>query len=159
MGKVAATALGALLSLGMCGAASAQGTAQPDTQQTNKQAAQEKFDHEKVALKDQVSNVISETDQNIDALKKMSDTDKGDLKKRDDDAKKHLTMLRDHLKGDLDKIDKAGVSDWSGVRPIVERDLHAVNTALDKVATITKVPRTGMANPQPPSEGKEPSKP
>lgn len=170
-GKTVASTLATLLVAGTCGIASAQTTQpsdphSPPSQQppgadkspsttTDKQAAQqEKFDREKVTLKDRVQEQIDAADANIDALKRMSQNDKGQTKKRDDDMQKKLSTLRDHSQANLDKIDKATVNDWSGVKPVVERDINAMNTELKQVAVVTKIqpPTTGAANKQPPNQ-------
>ncbi len=127
-----------------------------------KEAAQEQFDREKVTLKDHVSQQVSAADANIDALKKLSDTDKGPTKQRDKDLENKLSDLRDNLKKDLDKIDKAKPNDWSGVRPVVDRDMNAMEAQLRTAEPITKVPapRTGAASKQPggsPTSTPEPS--
>lgn len=170
--NIAAVALGAALAAGAAGTASAQST---DTNQnppgstqhpsdksagsttggsatgTSKEAAQEKLDREKVTLKDRVQDAISATDANIDALKKAEDNDKGANKQRDKSLEDKLTDLRDnHLKKDLDKIDKATPSDWSSVHAQVTKDLNATEQQLKVASTITHVPLpTGAANKQP----------
>jgi len=166
IGKATVGAVATALVLGVCGVASAQQGQQPTEKTTqgaqqpssNKVTSQEQFDREKVTLKDRVQTSISEADQNIDALKKLSSNEKGADKTRDEDAQKKLSMLRDHLQKDLGKIDKSTINDWSGVRPVVDRDLTAINGELDRVAAITKVPRVGAASRQPaaPTE-KQPS--
>jgi hypothetical protein len=120
-----------------------------------KESAQEHFDKEKVTLKDHVQEQITAADANIEALKKMGDTEKGATKKHDEMEGK-LSDLRDHLKKDLDKIDKATMTDWSGIKPLVQKDLGAMETELKVAENVTKVPapRTGAANKQP-SEQKE----
>jgi hypothetical protein len=163
IGTTAAGALSALLALGVSSAASAQ-TAQPqdpsntaqdpqgqDPQGNKKQAGQDQLDREKAALKDRVQEQINGADANIDALKKMSKSDKGQTRKRDDDLQKQVSDMRDRLKKDMIKIDKASMNDWPAVRPVVERDVTAMNTQLQRVAAITKVPlpQTGAANKQP----------
>lgn len=152
--KSAATVLASLLVLGTAGIAAAQ-SAQPNapTEQpkTDKETKQEQFDREKVTLKDRVQENINAADQQIDALKNMSKSAKGNDKKRDDDYQKQLSMLKDHLKKDLDKIDKASVNDWTGVKPVIDRDLAAMDTHLRTVASVThvQVPPSGAANKQP----------
>jgi hypothetical protein len=118
---------------------------------STKEAAQERFDREKVTLKDRVEEQITVADANIDALKKMSDKDKGPAKKRDDDTEKKISDLKDHLQKDLDKIDKASVNDWAGVHPVVQRDLTAMESELRTAENLTKIPapHTGAANKQP----------
>lgn len=120
---------------------------------TTKEAAQERFDREKVTMKDRVQEQITVADANIDALKKMSDKDKGSAKKRDDDMEKKISDLKDHLQKDLDKIDKASVNDWSGVHPVIQRDLNAMESELRTAENVTKIPapHTGAANKQPSS--------
>jgi hypothetical protein len=116
-----------------------------------KETPQEKFDHEKTTLKDHVQVEITAAETNIEALKKMSDTDKGATKKRDEEMQKKLSDLRDHLQKDLDKIDKSTMGDWSSVRPLVQRDLGAMTAELRVTQSVTKVqvPRTGAASKQP----------
>ncbi len=126
------------------GVTSQQGT-------TSKETAQEKLDREKATFKDRVEEQITVANANIDALKKMSDNDKGAAKKRDDDMEKKISDLRDHLQQDLDKIDKSSVNDWSAVHPIVQRDLNSMESELKVAQNVTKVPapRTGAASKQP----------
>ncbi len=158
-GTTVAGALSALLALGVMGSASAQ-SAQPSDQGTSAQqqqqqeTQQERFDREKVTLKDEVQAQISSADAQIDALKNMGKNEKGQTKKQNDDMQKQLSDLRDHLKKDLDKIDKSSQNDWSGVQPVVQRDLMAMNAQLQRVAAITKVPvpPTGAANKQAPNQ-------
>lgn len=154
--KSVATVLASLLVLGTAGIAAAQNAPSnaPPSQNaptTEKEQKQAQFDREKVTLKDQVQDSINASDQQIDALKNMSKTDKGNEKKRDDDYQKQLSMLKGHLSKDLDKIDKASINDWTGVRPVVDRDLAAMDSHLRTVASVThvQVPATGAANKQP----------
>lgn len=160
----AATVLASLLVLGTAGIAAAQ-SADPNTPpsqnqpsadqnrqpRSDKEQKQEQFDREKVTLKDRVQENINAADQQIDALKNMSKSDKGNDKKRDDDYQKQLSTLQDHLKKDLDKIDKASINDWTGVKPVVDRDLAAMDKHLHTVAVVTHVtvPATGAAEKQP----------
>jgi hypothetical protein len=118
---------------------------------SSKEAAQERVDREKVTLKDRVQEQVTVADANIDALKKMKDSDKGTAKKRDEDMEKKISDLKDRLHKDLDKIDKATVNDWSGVHPAVRHDLDAMEAELRAVEKVTKVPapRTGAASKQP----------
>jgi hypothetical protein len=174
IGKTLAGSLSALaLVLGSV-AASAQSTTQPsdqspdttqksapDTSKSNKgvtnkqgatkEAAQEKLDREKATLKDRVEEQITVANANIDALKKMGDNDKGTAKKRDEDMEKKISDMRDHLQQNLDKIDKATVTDWSTLHPIVQKDLNAMQAELKVAQNVTKVPapRTGAASKQP----------
>jgi hypothetical protein len=148
--KTAASVLGALLVLGACSVASAQGTQSPPATGTTKEMKQEQFDREKVTLKDKVQDAITTADTNIDALKKMESSDKDAAQKRDKDIEKKLSDLKDGLQKDLDKIDKAGPSDWATVRPAVEGNLRAMHTELKTAANVTHVaPSTGAANKQP----------
>ena len=150
--KSAATVLASLLVLGTASIAVAQTTNEPaQAPKTDKELKQEQFDREKVTLKDRVQEGISAADQQIDALKNMSKTDKGDLKKRDDDYQNKLSMLKGHLKDDIDKIDKSSINDWTGVKPVVDRDLAAMDSHLRTAASVThvQVPATGAANKQP----------
>jgi hypothetical protein len=153
-------------------------TAQPDTSRTEpshketpskgatsrqapstKESAQERFDREKVTLKDRVEEQVTLADANIDALKKMKDSDKGAAQKRDEEMEKKISDLKDHLQKDVDKIDKATPSDWAGVHPVVQRDLTAMEAELKTAEKLTKVPapHTGAANKQP--SNPEPSHP
>jgi TolA-binding protein len=148
--KTVASVLGALLVLGVVGAASAQGPAIPPATATNKETKQEQFDRDKVTLKDQVQDAINSADSHIDALKKMESTDKDAAQKRDKDMGKKLSDLKDGLQKDLDKIDKATPSDWATVKPAVEGNLRAMHTELKTAANVTHVaPSTGAANKQP----------
>ncbi len=111
---IAGTLSAVALSIGTCGAAWAQSTTQPSensetphssTSRTpanrgvtapqgstaTKESAQERFDREKVTLKDELQSQITAANANIDALKKMSDADKGTVKKRDDDMEKRIS--------------------------------------------------------------------
>lgn len=141
-----------LVALSANGIAFAQTAPIDQTQQAqNKETRQAQFDREKVTMKDQVQEAINSSNANIDALKNKSHSDKGDLKKRDDDMQKQLTMLNGHLKDDLTKIDHANVNDWEGVRTVLDRDLNAIDTKLQEVAAVTNVPtpRVGVTNQQP----------
>jgi hypothetical protein len=124
-----------------------------------KESAQEHLDREKTALKNRVHEQLAAADANIAALKKLGDTEKGTTKKRDDEMQKKLSDMRDHLQKDVDKIDKSTTTDWSDVRPAVQRDLGAMEAELRTAEAVTKVPspRTGAANKQP--SGPEPSHP
>ena len=162
---IVASTLSALLVLGACGAASAQ-SAQPDPSpstpgqdqpkssqgsQGNKGAGQEKFDRDKMALKERVQEQIDAADAHVDTLKKMSENEKGSTKKQHQDMEKQLSDSRDRLKKDMGKIDRSTMDDWNSVHPAVERDVMATNTQLQRVASVTKlpVPQTGAANKQP----------
>jgi DNA anti-recombination protein RmuC len=138
--KTTAGVLGALLVTGACSLAAAQST---------KNMTQEQFDREKTTLKDRAQESITSANANIDALKKMSDMDKGTAKKRDDDMQKKLSDQRDHLTADIDKMDQASIADWSGMRPIIQRDLTAMDTQLKAATKITHVPPSGATNKQP----------
>ena len=151
MRRTAASVIGALLVLGTCGAAAAQMAPQHPAMGTEE--AKEHFDREKVTLKDRVQEAITTAGANIDALKKMEATDKDAALKRDKDMGKSLSDLRDGLKNDLDKIDKATPTDWASVRPVVEADLKKMETEIKTAANVThKAPTTGAANKQPPSK-------
>jgi len=164
--SILAGALGALFAVAAAGVASAQTATPPrndnSATQTRKTTAQEQFDREKVTLKDQVQSEIDRTDANIDALKKIADSEKGPAKKTAEDAEKKISTMRDHLKDDLGKIDKASMNDWKGVKPVVDRDLNATTAELNRVASITKLPTTGAAQRQapnqPPPAPKQPQK-
>jgi hypothetical protein len=63
---------------------------------------------------------------------------------------KKISDLRDELKKDLDRIDKATPSDWSSVRSSVESNLKTMGTELKTAANVTHVPPTkGAASKQP----------
>jgi hypothetical protein len=152
--KSAATVLASLLVLGSAGVAAAQDAPPPSPPPTQKEPSADKqaqLDHEKGMLKDRVQDGITAADQQIDALKDMSKTDKGNDKKRDDDLEKQLSMVKDHLTKDIDKIDGATLTSWSGVRAGVDHDLASMVAHLHKVAAVThiQVPATGAANKQP----------
>jgi TolA-binding protein len=158
MRSVTATALSALIVLAVGGSASAQSARPTDTShagedqpRTDKQANKDQLDRDKMTLKAQVQEQISAADANIDALKKMSKDEKGQTKKRHDDMQKQISDMRDRLKRDLDKIDRASNGDWGGVRPVVDRDVSDMNAQLQRVASVTKVPAppVGAANRQP----------
>jgi hypothetical protein len=159
--NIAAVVLGAALAAGAAGTASAQS---PDPQQKptdspqhpsdkaagSKEQSQEKLDREKVTLKDRVQDAIGIADSNIDALKKIGDTAKGPAKQHGADVEKKLTDLKDTLKKDLDKIDKATPSDWSSVHAGVTKNLNAMDTELKTASNVTHLPLpTGAANKQP----------
>jgi hypothetical protein len=157
MSKPVASALGALLVVGVCGVASAQTAhGQPPEKATTsqpsapKQSAQEKLDRDKVTMKDHVQGAINASDANIDALKRMAEKDKGNLKKRDTLLEKRLSDMRGRLQTDLDKIDKATTSDWKRIRSAVLRDVSAADKEVHRVAAVTKVPTPrGAASKQP----------
>jgi hypothetical protein len=164
---VAGTVSSLALVLAVSGTALAQSapdpnkdTAQPSdtskgsTSAQTSPAAQEKLDKEKGALKDRIGHEVTAADANIDALKKMSDSDKGSAKKRDEEMEKRLSDLRGKLQDDLDKIDKVqSMNDWNAARPVIEHDLQTMTTSIKTAQTVTKVPRTGAASKQPPSGG------
>jgi hypothetical protein len=129
--RVAAAVLGAVLVTGACTAASAQSSQAP---------TQEQFDREKATLKDRTQESIASANESIDVLKRMSDSDKGTAKKRDDDLARSLSDQRDHLAGDLDKMAKATPPDWPSVRPVVMHDLAAMKSELKRASTVTHVP-------------------
>jgi hypothetical protein len=152
-----AGALSALLVLGVCGAASAQG-AQPDPGSAgqeqphgNKGAGQEQFERDKLTLKEHVQEQIDAADANIDALKKMTANEKGPRKKQHSDMEKQLSDSRDTLKKDLHQIDHSTMNDWTNLRATVQRNMMATSTQLQRVAAVTKlpIPQTGAASQQP----------
>jgi hypothetical protein len=151
--NIAAVVLGATLAVGAAGMASAQSTeTAPKSDTAPKQLAQEKFDKEKVVLKDRIQDGIGSAEANIDALKRLEDTDKGAIKDRDKDMGKKLSDLRDTLKKDLDKIDKATPADWTTVHTSVMKDLGSMDQQLKVATNITHVaPPTGAAQKQPES--------
>jgi hypothetical protein len=128
-------------------------------EEVTREAAKEQFDRDKVTLKDRVSQQVNLADANIDALKKLGDLHQGTAKDRDDQLKNRLGDLRDHLKDDLDRIDKASLGDWSTIRPLVEADLNATQGQLRVAESVTNVPATrpGVASPQP--TGTQPTTP
>lgn len=151
-----------------CGATAAparQGANQPGypgataQEEVTREAAKEQFDRDKVTLRDRVSQQVNLADANVEALKKMGDLDQGAAKDRDDQLKDRLGDLRDHLKKDLDRIDKATLGDWSTIRPLVEADLNAMQGQLRVAESVTNVPATrpGVASPQP--TGPQPTTP
>lgn len=158
--NIAAVVLGAALAAGAAGTAGAQATDTTPQHPSDKAAGtapkeqmQEKLDREKVTIKDRVQDAITTADSNVDALKKVQDSDKGANKQRDKDMEKKLSDLKDNLSKDLDKIDKATSSDWSSVHATVIKDLNSMEQQLKVASTITHVPLpTGAANKQP--EGK-----
>jgi hypothetical protein len=132
MGKVAAVALGALLSLGVCGAASAQGTAQPTKQ----------------GLETMVKGAINKADEEIKGLEKLSPNDKETVDKRDA-AVTDLKNLHTKLEADLKDIRHATPKDLKTLSDRVVSDLHDAKDESKKVAEIMKPSSTGVANPQP----------
>jgi hypothetical protein len=149
--NIAAVVLGATLAMGVAATASAQSAG------SNKEQAQEKFDRDKVTLKDRVQDAIGSAQANTDALKRLGDTDKGAIQKRDKDMEKKLGDMTDGLKKDLDKIDKATPADWSSVHATVTKDLNAMTQELKVATNITHVPTTGAALKQPESKPETPS--
>jgi hypothetical protein len=139
--KTTAGVLGALLVTGACAIATAQ---------SNRAPTREQFDREKVTLRDRAQESITSATANIDALKKMSDTEKGTAKKRDDDLQKKLSDQRDHLTADIDKIEGASIDDWVGMRSVIQRDLATMDAQLKTATHLTHVPiPTGATNKQP----------
>jgi hypothetical protein len=100
---------------------------------------QEQFDREKVTLKDKTQESIDSADANIDALHRMAKSADEQKQKQYKDIADDFSMLRGHLKDDLSKIDKASIHDWGGVKPAVERDVSAVNAALQRATSLTHV--------------------
>jgi hypothetical protein len=150
--RTAASVIGALLVLGVCGVAAAQTSGQHPTTGMD-EPKQAHFDREKVTLKDQVQSAITAADSHIDALKKMESTDKDAALKRDKDVETKLSDLRDGLKGDLDKIDKATPSDFASVRSGVESDLKKIHSEIKTAANVTHVaPTKGAAQKQAPNK-------
>jgi hypothetical protein len=155
--RTAASVVGALLMLGACGVAAAQqpvtGAGGPKPVTGTEEPKQANFDREKVTLKDQVDSAIRSVDSQIDALKKMESTDKDAALQRDKNIEKSLSDLRDGLKDDLDKIDKASPTDWASVRPVVEAELRKAEIQIRTASNFTHVaPRTGAANKQAPNK-------
>jgi hypothetical protein len=130
-------------------------------EEATKEAAKEHFDRDKVTLKDRVSQQVNLAGANIEALEKLSNLDQGTAKERDDQLKSRLGDLRDHLRNDLDKIDKATLGDWSSLRPLVEADLNAMQGQLRVAEAVTNVPaqRPGVASPQRPVPQPQPTLP
>jgi len=155
--RTAASVIGTLLVLGVCGVAAAQapvtGAEGPKPAASSQEPKQESFDREKVTLKDQVDNAVRTVDSQIDALKKMESTDKDAALKRDEDIGKSLSELRDGLKDDLGKIDKASPNDWASVRQGVEAELRKAEIEIRTASNFTHVaPTTGAANKQAPNK-------
>jgi hypothetical protein len=154
----AAATISLALSIGTPGIALAQDapaahseTSQaPQKQGATKHISQEELDREKVTLKDRAQEQIDAANSNIDQLRKMSDT-KQQTKKQHDDMEKRLSDTRDRLKQDLPKVDDANPSSWGNIRALIERDITAMNTQLQKASTVTNVPvpQTGATNKQP----------
>jgi hypothetical protein len=150
--RTAASVIGALLVLSACGVAAAQG-AEHHPSPGMDEPKQAQFDREKVTLKDHVQGAITAAETHIDALKKLESTHKDAAQKRDKDMEKSLSDLRDGLKDDLDKIDKATPTDWASVRPVVESDLKKMETEIKTAANVTHLaPTTGAANKQAPNK-------
>jgi TolA-binding protein len=154
----AAATLSLALSLGAPGVAVADDapthadttTQTPQKQSGTKHISQEELDREKVTLKDRAQEQIDAANSNIDELRKMNET-KPEVKKKHDDMEKRLSDTRDRLKQDLPKVDDASPSTWGNVRSLIERDLTAMNTQLQRASTVTNVPlpQTGATNKQP----------
>ncbi|MGH7271193.1 MAG: hypothetical protein ACREJ3_12265 [Polyangiaceae bacterium] len=152
IGRPVTAVLSALLAIGVCGSAAAQSADPPanESPSQKKETAQERFDREKVTLKDHAQATISSADANINALKRMSATAKAHEKKVNERIEKKLTALSESLKNDLGKIDKTTMNDWVRVRPMVEDHIVALQTEVERAATTTKVaPPSGAANKQP----------
>jgi hypothetical protein len=145
----AAAALSVALTMAAPGAAWAQ-TAQSGSPPSKAQM-QEELDREKVTLKDEAQSQIDAATANIDALRRMDNSNSGAGKKRHDDMKKQLSDSRSRLKDDLTKIDQADLSDWVTVRPVIQQDLTALNAQLQQASPITNVPvpQWGTTNRQP----------
>jgi hypothetical protein len=154
-----AAALGLALSLSVPGVASAQSassgpsdTAQKEQKDsTGKHVNQETMDREKTTLKAQAQEQIDAANANIDELRRLSGKATGTTKKQHDDLGKKLSTSRDNVKGELNKVENATVSDWRAVRPAVEHDVTALNMLVRKASAITNVPapQMGSTNKQP----------
>lgn len=126
--------------LGICGMKPAQATEVSTNPQPAADAPQqEQFDREKVTLKDKTQESIDASDANIDALRRLAKSANDATQEQYKDVADDLSMLRGHLKDDLSKIDKASIHDWSGVKPVVDGDVSAVNAVLQRAAPITHV--------------------
>lgn len=137
-GPIGAGVLASALVLGVCGYA--QATVDSTSPQPAADAAQQQqFDREKVTLKDKTQESIDSANANIDTLHRMAKSADEQTQKQYKDIADDLSMLRGHLKDDLSKIDKASINDWSGVKPVVERDVAAVNATLQRATAITHV--------------------
>ncbi len=77
---------------------------------------------------------------NIDALKNLSKSETGDVKKQHEDLASKISMLKDHVNTGIDKMNTVSINDWSGLRPVVERDVAALNGQLKNAAPITHIP-------------------
>ena len=166
MGK--GLALGALLILGTGGLALAQSAAPSATSHetthpsgTSHETKQEQFDRDKVTTKDRIQQNIMAADANIDALRRMSETDKGANKTRDEEMQKKLSDRRSQLQEDLRKIDDVKMADWPALRATVASHLTSMESNLKTATYVThvrvQVPPSGATNKQPPDEQTQPS--
>lgn len=139
---------GAIL-VGGSGLASAQQTGQPSQAPDQSQVpgqvpnpmaqAQDQFQRDKATLADQAHRSVDAANANVDALKKMSKSESGATKQEHEDLANNISMLKGHVNKDIDKMNSASINDWSGLLPVVQRDLSALNAKLKSASSITHV--------------------
>lgn len=132
----------AILGLSICASGSvlAQAPEPPRPSDVQTAQAQDQFQRDKATLADQAHRSVDAADANIDALRNRAKSEHGDLRKQHEDEASRLSMLKDHVNAGIHKMDKASINDWDGLRPVVDRDLAALNDALRKAAPITHIP-------------------
>jgi hypothetical protein len=125
--------------LGLCLCASGVASAQTLPQPPPMPGAQE-FQQAKDALMGQAQKSVDSANANIDALDKMASSQSGTAKKQSEDLASSLTGQRDKVKNDIDKMGKAGLSDWGGLQSTVTKDVGALDGLLKNAATLTHLP-------------------
>jgi hypothetical protein len=55
-----------------------------------------------------------------------------------------LSVLKSHLQADVDKMGRVSLNDWDDLRPLVQRDLAALNGELRRVSKVTHIPGPGQ---------------
>ena len=131
----AASVLAALLSIGIGTAASGQ-PAIPGVGPT----APGSIDDAKAGLQAQASQALNSADANINALKRISGSETGQVKQQHEDMISQLTTASDQVRGDVAKIQHASVSEWPSLASGVQRDIGALNTQLQRASAVTKLP-------------------
>jgi hypothetical protein len=137
--------LGALLSIGIGTAASAPaaqsyGAAGQPAIPGVGQPAPGSIDDAKAGLQAQASQALNSADANINALKRMSGSETGQVKQEHEDMISQLTTASDQVRGDVDKIQHASVTEWPSLASGVQRDIGALNTQLQRASAVTKLP-------------------
>jgi hypothetical protein len=104
----------------------------------------EQFRKERVALTAEARDSIGVADADIDALRIVADSHPYPERAQYVHLADEVSVPKRHLAADIDRMGRVSLNDWDDLRPLVQKDLAALNVELRRVATITHIPAPGQ---------------